>query len=635
MSTPQQQMLQFTPRVTKAAPARRNVVIEAGAGTGKTTAIVAEVLRLLLGNEELAPERIVLVTFTEKAAGEIADRIQSALTEVELQFDGDRVRWPIDSQTPLFEVPPAQKDAVRRACTRQLARIDGLRSQTIHSFCQSLLRQYPLEGGVDPQFTIIDGFERSLLYGQVYDAWIDEETRQHPTPEVVAEWEALLQHAGYLFLARKMIFNLVDRRDLLIDEYEIGSIAEYEDTLLAAVETIRLHGDGRIASYFRAKPSPQRGSDIEAWIEYFAPIALDIRSENLRRGPTNEAMKTLRADGDKGDCVYDLLVGHRGTAALLALTRRFVARLDREKRERGVADFEDLLIRTLALIRDPAIVDRVRQQFDFIFVDEFQDTDRIQAQILDALARDASGAYVPGKMIVVGDPKQSIYGFRRADPETYDRFTKDLKDAGADPRVLRDQYRSDPPLVDAINAIFEPLLAAGDTDPNVFRPKYNALHAAKSECIRDLDARITMLGFDFEDGGERFTREAEAIADWIATHRDSDYRRFAILFRRLTHIDAFLDVFDRRGLPYVLPPTRMFLERPAAVDLMAVLRAIAWPIDRGAQISAARSPYFALTDVEIVAGQQTWTDFVTNISALREAARHRTVAQLIDHLLAT
>ena len=133
MSTPQQQMFRFPPAAKSAAPLRRNVVIEAGAGTGKTTAIVAEVLKLLLGNEELAPERIVLVTFTEKAAGEIADRIQSAMTEVELQFEGDRVRWPPDSEKPLFEVRPEEKDAVRRACAKQLARIDGLKSQTIHS----------------------------------------------------------------------------------------------------------------------------------------------------------------------------------------------------------------------------------------------------------------------------------------------------------------------------------------------------------------------------------------------------------------------------------------------------------------------------------------------------------------------
>src|SRR6266508_1656544 len=116
-------------------PLRRNVVIEAGAGTGKTTAIVGEVLKLLLENEELAPERIVLVTFTEKAAGEIAERIHQALADVEAGCTA----WPPGSPRPLYEVP----DSARRACETQLARIDNLRSQTIHSFCQLLLRQFP------------------------------------------------------------------------------------------------------------------------------------------------------------------------------------------------------------------------------------------------------------------------------------------------------------------------------------------------------------------------------------------------------------------------------------------------------------------------------------------------------------
>jgi len=152
-------------------PKRRNIVIEAGAGTGKTTAIVAEVLRLLLGDETLSPERIVLVTFTEKAAGEIADRIHQALTELALRFEsGESVSWPIGSATPLFEVPVGQHDAHHRACIAQLGRIESLRSQTIHSFCQNLLRQFPIEAGLDPQFTIIEGFERALLYGELYDA---------------------------------------------------------------------------------------------------------------------------------------------------------------------------------------------------------------------------------------------------------------------------------------------------------------------------------------------------------------------------------------------------------------------------------------------------------------------------------
>src|SRR5437660_12493618 len=175
-------------------PPRQNVVIEAGAGTGKTTAIVAKVLDLLLGDDDVAPERMVLVTFTEKAAGEIADRIQSALTEIERGAD----RWPVNSDRPLFQVGPA----ARRAADGQLAPIDALRSPPIHSFCQSLPRQCPIEAGLGPQFRIIEGFDRSLLYGQIFDEWIDDETRHHPNPKAPAEWEALLEHYGYLFQAK-------------------------------------------------------------------------------------------------------------------------------------------------------------------------------------------------------------------------------------------------------------------------------------------------------------------------------------------------------------------------------------------------------------------------------------------------
>src|SRR5205085_12030968 len=132
--------------VPPSAPQRRNVVIEAGAGTGKTTAIVAEVLKLLLGDAPLAPERIVLMTFTEKAAGEIADRIHQALSEIAcgtgsqpVQADG-RVEnpthiWPAGSPHPLLEITPT----MQAAAGTQLARIDQLRSQTIHSFCQMIL----------------------------------------------------------------------------------------------------------------------------------------------------------------------------------------------------------------------------------------------------------------------------------------------------------------------------------------------------------------------------------------------------------------------------------------------------------------------------------------------------------------
>ncbi|HKR65324.1 MAG TPA: UvrD-helicase domain-containing protein [Thermoanaerobaculia bacterium] len=621
-------------------PSRCNLVIEAGAGTGKTTAIVAEVLKLMVERDDLAPERIVLMTFTEKAAGEIADRIRIALEEL---ATGDATSWPIDSPHPLVTITDSER--ARRAIAHHLENIDALRSQTIHSFCQSLLRTFPIEAGLDPQFKIIEGFERSLLYGQLYDAWLDEETRVHPTPEIVAEWELLFTHVGYLFQIRDVVLTLLDRRDLLEETgYDFGEFDEVREPLIDAIRAIRNCPDDagddaarRIFTYVRETPPPAPA--IDAWIEYLQPIASSIRDANLpRHGVLKEALRILRA-GDKGRSVHDRLVSHRAAMALLALTRRFIAFMDAEKRKLGVVDFDDLLLRTLALLDDPAVLSRARAQFDFIFVDEFQDTDRTQARIIDRLARDASGAYVPGRTIVVGDPKQSIYGFRRADPETYHRMTEGLVRGGAARQPLLDQYRSDAPLLDVVNAMFARLFPEeGLHDANVFRPPYRALTAARVTPRRDLNARVTMLHAQHDEKADRHRVEAEAIAEWIRANRDGgalDLQRFAILFRRLTKIDDYLDTFDRYGIEYVLPPTRLFLDRRAPVDLLAVLRAIAWPFDAGAQISAARTPYFALTDVEIANASTPWSDFTASIARFRDAATHLTVSSLIDLILDT
>ena len=391
-------------------------------------------------------------------------------------------------------------------------------------FCQSLLRTFPIEAGLDPQFKIIEGFERSLLYGQLYDAWIDQETRVHPSEEVVREWELLFTHAGYLFQIRDLILGLIDRRDLLEETgYDFGTLEEVEEKLIDALVAIRRCGDvvgddaaQRVFAYVRETDPPPSG-DIDRWLAYLHPIAASIREENLpRHGILKEALKILRGKESKGRSVYDYLVRHRAAIALLALTRRFLAFLDDEKRKLGVVDFDDLLLRTLAVLGDEHVLARARAQFDFIFVDEFQDTDRTQARIIDRLARDASGAYVAGKTIVVGDPKQSIYGFRRADPETYYRMTEDLVAGGAERRMLADQYRSDPPPLAVVNAMFPRLFPETLHDPNVFRPRYTPLRAARTESRRELDARTrravrVVLEHDRQLGrfaaGERFVAE--------------------------------------------------------------------------------------------------------------------------------
>ena len=678
----QQQAFLFA---TPPAQTRRNLVIEAGAGTGKTTAIVAEVLKLMLERAELAPERIVLMTFTEKAAGEIADRIRGALEEL-LSVLGCRLSvpsrsgdqsqttdnrqpttWPAGSPHPLVTVTDPER--AYQTLTNHLSNIDALRSQTIHSFCQSLLRTFPIEAGLDPQFKIIEGFERSLLYGQIYDAWLDDETRVRPVPEAVREWELLFAHAGYLFQIRDLILGLSNRRDLLEEsvggwrlavggdddgqpfgDFEADVLPRLSDAMIwirRDSATCKDAAAARVAEYVRDVPFD--GGTLDEWIDYLQPIATSMREIKLPGcGPLKEPMAELRA-GEAGSSIYDRLASHRAAMALVSLTRRFVGYLDEEKRKLGVVDFDDLLLRTLALLDDPQVLARARTQFDFIFVDEFQDTDRTQARIVDRLARDDSGQYVAGRTIVVGDPKQSIYGFRRADPETYYRMTEALVRGGAERRVIADQYRSDPPLLETINAMFSRLFPEQAHDPNVFRPAYHALRAARGASRRELDARVTLLHAQHDDKADRFFAEAEAIAEWIVRNRDGgekDLQRFAILFRRLTVLDDYLDTLQRYGIEYVLPPTRSFLDRRAPVDLLAVLRAIAYPFDRGAQISAARTPYFALTDVELVDGwrlavgggddrRQPWLAYTEAMDRYRAASRHLTISQLIDLLLET
>ena len=441
MTLLQQQSFSFT---LTAPPARRNLVIG------------AEVLKLMLERADLEPERIVLMTFTEKAAGEIADRIRGALEELSSSTAAP-LTWPVGSPNPLLVID--DRERAQRAIAHHLANIDALRSQTIHSFCQSLLRSFPIEAGLDPQFKIIEGFERSLLYGQLYDGWLDQETRVNPSEESIQEWELLFTHAGYLFQIRDIILTLINRRDLLGEtDYDFGDFErDVAPRLTDALIWIRRDSASckdaaaaKVAEYVRETPFD--GGSIDAWIQYLQPVAASIREIKLPGcGALKEPMVVLRS-GDPGNSIYDRLSSHRAALALLSLTRRFLAWLDEEKRKLGVVDFDDLLLRTLALLDDPHVLARARAQFDSIFVDEFQDTDRTQARIIDRLARDATGAFVPGKTIVVGDPKQSIYGFRRADPETYYRMTEDLGREGAEQRVITDQYRSDPPLLDWVRS---------------------------------------------------------------------------------------------------------------------------------------------------------------------------------------
>ncbi|HEY5610747.1 MAG TPA: UvrD-helicase domain-containing protein, partial [Thermoanaerobaculia bacterium] len=505
---------------------RTNLVIEAGAGTGKTTAIVREVVMLLLENPTLEPERVVLITFTEKAAGEIADRIRDAMTELHLSFDSGRPSWPADSEDPIITIPPEKIDAYRAACEGHLQRIDRLRSQTIHAFCQSILRMFPIEANLDPDFSIIQGYERTRLYDQIYDEWLDADTKSARAHR--GEWEILYHHYHHLDFVRRAIFTLLPKRDVVADgRYSLGEIGDGDTFIREMILAIRVATPGEVAKFnedglaflthVREAALPTDAS-VEAWLAFFEPVSERLEKITLPSGggktPLKEAVKLLRGDRP-GKRITDRLRQQTISVALRAVAARFFAALDAEKRRRAVVDFDDLLLRTQEVLGNRHVLRTLRARYEHIFVDEFQDTDRVQAEIIDKLARDDDERFVSGKMTIVGDPKQSIYSFRRADPECYAATVEMFVVGGARTHALRKQYRSDPPLVDGLNAIFGQLFAATTTCRQVYRPAYQELDAARTDLLRDLDARFTFLRASTSENGSREAGEARTIASWI------------------------------------------------------------------------------------------------------------------------
>jgi len=588
-------------------PARANLVVEAGAGTGKTTRIVTEVLRLCLREPNLLPEQLVLITFTEKAAGEIAERVRGAIIDLHAGLDAGPdtdVFWPSESQ-PIIKIGAREVPAAREAIGKHFERVDRFRSQTIHAFCQSILHDFPLEAGLDPQFDVIQGFGLDRFLDEMFESWLERETKINPVTEHLGQWEIVYRQLFQLDEIQSALLAMLPRRDLLLGEsFSLGGVADAESEILPAIEALRAVDPALVSglkhetalpevlAHFR-RTTPPRGAPLEEWLTYLAPIRHTLESVALTmRREIREPLKPLKP-------FYDRLKKHQAAEALRALAIRFAGFLDEEKRRRGIADFDDLLHKTSTLLDRPEVLAALRERFRYLFVDEFQDTDRVQASIIDRLARDREGRYVPGKTIIVGDPKQSIYSFRGADPETYRDTVAAFLRGGAEESPLTRQYRSHPALVEAINAIFFRLFAIGADDPDVAHPPYRALQAGRGGAASP--PHIRFLHAEPRDGEDAAGAEAESLASWIGHEHQpgGNFRRLAVLVRTWKNVRRYLDAFDRAGIPYVLPPSRSFLDLRPAVDLLAVLRAIGYPFDRGAEISAARSPYFALSDGEI------------------------------------
>ncbi|MCB9555179.1 MAG: UvrD-helicase domain-containing protein [Deltaproteobacteria bacterium] len=613
--------------------------VEAAAGTGKTHVLIDRIEAVIRsGAGELAS--MVVVTFTEKAAGELKLRIRRRLRDALGQLEGEQHRRVLDA---LYQFERAQVS-------------------TIHGFCADLLREYPLAAGVDPDFEVLgDAIGSRRLFDRVFFDWFN---RRRPE-EASALAIVLSRNERRCFdRLRDAAWRFAEHcelaaawQDQAAPSEQLGQwlIAQILAVADAGYALVRAGGveEGRLSVLL------DTAGELRA-LEQATQHQLDRRFDRLcrelpylirrlgRRGklaPLTAQLTQLQGELER----YQLTVGAHLAPELRGELMAVVRSYQHEKLRAAKLDFTDLLRLTRQMLeRDASLRRALRQRFSHFFVDEFQDTDPLQAEIIFCLAAPAEAEAVDaapgaGRLFVVGDPKQSIYRFRRAEIELYQRAKARL--AALPEQTMRSavlelstSYRAVPDIQHAVNAAFSPLLVEGDGQPGYVPlcphrpaiPWVDGMSTA-SDAPQAVAARQpALLALPLSPAGlpERLAacraREPAAVAALIAQLIGSGHYRvrgtagtlvplaaehFCLLFRRLRAGGRdlslpYAEALRRWGIAHGIAGTQAFFWRDEIEVLRHALRAIEWPDDQLAIYATLHGPLFGLDDESLLLYQQ-------------------------------
>ena len=615
-----------------------SLFVEAAAGTGKTTVLVSRIVNVLAAGV-VRVDQILAVTFTEKAAGELKLRLREELEQ-------------------------ARRDNGAAAhLDDAIARLEDAQVSTIHSFCADLLRERPVEARVDPGFEVLAEPAARRLFDRAFDGWMEEALAD--PPEGVRR--ALRRRSAGGFepfpppgeptrrlaaaawrLAEWRDFTTPYRREPFARQAEVRRVA---DELLAfATLTVRASDQQADRLYLDTRPARLLADSIRAPAagrpddDGFEAQLVEL---SANRGFMNPRKGHGQMYGD-GIARVDVLERHEKLAKLLRTFRAAadadlaaclerelrapVARYEQLKATAGALDFLDLLLRARDLIRDDAGARRdFQRRYTRIFVDEFQDTDPLQAELLLLLAADDPDERdwertCPrrGALFVVGDPKQSIYRFRRADLDVYGRVRKQLEAHGVPVLHLTSSFRSVPSIQHCVNRAFAPRMdgVPGGGPPYVALSPTRSDRAAQPAVVAlpvprpygVLRVSAAAIEQSLPDAVGAFVRWLLYESGWTVTETGpAGERRVAVqphhvcvLFRRFQHYRTdmarpYTDALEARDVPHLLVGGRSFHEREEVATIRAALAAIEWPDDRLSVFATLHGSLFAIDDETLFA----------------------------------
>jgi CRISPR-associated exonuclease Cas4 len=614
----------------------QTLLVEAAAGTGKTSLLAGRVTMLLASG--VAPRNIAAITFTELAAGELRVRVERFVNELLNGNVPDDLALAVDK---------ALTAPQRAALLAARARLDELTATTIHGFCHKLLRSYAIEAGVDPGAEVLDAVQTEFAFTTVFERWLRRRLGEHadPTDPVVV-------------MARRDPREAVDtlkklgkfRRDFRTARPLPRDLAEHAD--LEFVESVR-----EFRRWIDATKAPDRAledaADLERLAAFFAGAfdnppsferlwelahptrveAMAWRSNDLRPYRRLGAWKYV-AGKDEGTRLAEQAASHYDRCAAefrallgsiaTALVATFSSALDELledfeafKRNAAVLDFDDLLLATRTLLRGhEAVRQAASNRYTRILVDEFQDTDPVQAEILFLIVSNPAAApawqarkLIPGNLFMVGDPKQAIYRFRGADVATY-MEARNAVERQFPGNILRitTSFRSRGEILDHVNRCFRDPL--GRQAPG-YVPLVSSLGPAEHglPCVMKATIRIG------EKSRAAFIRdeEARAVADICAQLIGNVRVRrsggetslivpgdIALLAPVGTELWRYERALEERGLPLVSQAGRNLFRRQEAQDFVALVRALADPSDTLAFGALLRGPLVGLTNHELL-----------------------------------
>lgn len=551
------------------------VLVTAGAGSGKTRVLTERFANAVVNGrlpdwDAVDPQSVVAITYTEKAAHEIAQRVQAAISSLDSSL------------------------------TR---RSDALWISTIHGFCARILRRYPFEAGIDPLFTVADNLKSGRLRERAFrDALVSLDARDASTRELLDAYGEDHVFSAVRIVSRELTVGGIPGRVEFEPALALDELVSEARTLFAdGLSACEIDYRGTSTTHIKHSEACRELLDSCEALDCSAAEG-GAKLECLRSlAHAYEPINRLKGFEDLREemCRRKRQLHARISAAAAAPHAHTLGRLVSEfsskyaalKESAGVLDFEDLQVLTLRLLEcRPDVVGRCNERFKVVMVDEFQDTDALQLRLVELVAGH--------NLCTVGDEMQSIYGFRGADVEVYRDHRCKMAERGALSAELSVNYRSHPEILAFVNSVFQSS-AYRRNEALVLSPGSSAAEQPQNP-IFGAGPRVEVLFVDSDGSSMDASRAREAadLADRLAelVSRGVEAGDMAILLRAYTDAHLYADELARRGVHAVIVGGSRFFELGEIAVMRALTRVIANVGDEAALGALLVSDFTSVSD---------------------------------------